>query len=701
MPLLLQSSLLLLSRRRHRWSVVAMPWLLLYGVVAVVLMSTTTTTNMVVQGFYVPGVQPHAFLEHEEVPLKVNALTSTHTQIPRDYYRLKFCRPKDGPKMSSENLGEFLSGNKIQNSPYQLHMLEAVYCKIVCRVNKLDKLDASKFRLHIKYGYHNNWIIDNMPSAAIGHDVASGAEKKRYAGGFPIGFVDGKDGKTPYLYNHVNIHVDYYEMAAATKDATQKGYRVVGFAVEPLSVAHKLVDAKYVWKEDNDEVQEDGKNQQQPPLSTCQSSDNSANAQHLTRADIAASQKAVTDESIIYTYSVVWHASTIEWSSRWDVYLSEDHLVPAQVHWYSITNSILVVLFLSLLVVSILVRNLRRDIAAYNALATLADEERDDEVDETGWKLVHADVFRPPQNHMMLYCVFLGSGAQLALTVLIAIGFAAIGFLSPARRGSLINAFLALYVLSGIVAGYTSSRLYKAFRGRQWQYCTVVTALLFPGIAFGTFCFFNIILFFLHSSASAPFLDIIIVAALWCCVSVPLVFVGAYFGYKQEALEFPTETSTIARAIPPPPALLDPKIGMALTGIIPFAAAYVELFFIMTSLWMDQFYYVFGFTLIVYLILIVTCAEATVLLVYYQLCAENHRWWWFAFFSSGSTAFYTFLYSIFWFRTLEASKMVMTYLLYFGYMFLISFAMLLLFGTVGALTSLWFIRKIFATIKVD
>jgi hypothetical protein len=100
-------------------------------------------------------------------------------------------------------------------------------------------------------------------------------------------------------------------------------------------------------------------------------------------------------------------------------------------------------------------------------------------------------------------------------------------------------------------------------------------------------------------------------------------------------------------AIPPPPPLLDPRVGMVFTGIIPFAAAYVELFFIMTSLWMDQFYYVFGFTLIVYLILIVTCAEVTVLLVYYQLCAENHRWWWYSFLCSGSVALYTLVYSIF------------------------------------------------------
>merc|ERR1711979_36645 len=103
---------------------------------------------------------------------------------------------------------------------------------------------------------------------------------------------------------------------------------------------------------------------------------------------------------------------------------------------------------------------------------------------------------------------------------------------------------------------------------------------------------------------------------------------------------------------------------------------------------MDQFYYVFGFTLVVYLILIITCAEITVLLVYYQLCAENHRWWWFSFFCAGGTAFYMFAYSIFWFHTLHPSRLLMTYLLYFGYMFLISFAMFLLFGTVGAMTSL-------------
>ena len=53
------------------------------------------------------------------------------------------------------------------------------------------------------------------------------------------------------------------------------------------------------------------------------------------------------------------------------------------VYWYSFIVSILVVLFLSLVVVSILVQNLKRAIAGYNAIAVLANKEHDEAVDGT------------------------------------------------------------------------------------------------------------------------------------------------------------------------------------------------------------------------------------------------------------------------------------------------------------------------------
>jgi len=630
-------------------------------------------------GFYVPGVRPHEFVPGEDVLMKVNALTSIHTQIPRDYYRLPFCKPNGGPKMASENLGEFLTGNKIQNSPYSINMLREVYCQVLCQVT-LTKPDAFSIRKHIKYGYHNNWIIDNLPGASIGLSP-SGQQQTHYAGGFPIGFAT-KDMKETYVYNHVNIMLDYHNPEG------KEGHRVVGFSVEPMSIAHQY-SGGYEW---------DGESSEgfTKPLEGC-----AKQGDHMNYDDIMTFQRVEPGQKIIYTYDVKWNYSKTAWASRWDVYLSEDHMVPAQVHWYSITNSILVVLFLSLLVASILVRNLRRDIAGYNAMESLTDEEKEEESEESGWKLVHADVFRPPSTYPMAFCVMVGSGAQIGFCMFFTVGLAAVGFLSPARRGSLMTATLIFYMLCGSLAGYVSSRLYKCFQGRLWQQCTLLTATAFPGLCFATFIFFNTILAFFHSTASVPFLDLVIVAAMWCCVSTPLVFLGAYFGYKQPAITFPTVTSGIARQIPEVSLFMSPLVSICAAGMVPFAAAYVELFFIMTSLWMNQFYYVFGFTLVVYIILLVTCAEVTVLLCYYQLCSENHRWWWFAFVTSGSAAAYMFFYSFFWFNSLEASKMLITYMLYFGYMFLICIAMFLVLGSVGMLTSFWFIRKIFGTIKVD
>ncbi len=64
---------------------------------------------------------------------------------------------------------------------------------------------------------------------------------------------------------------------------------------------------------------------------------------------------------------------------------------------------------------------------------------------------------------------------------------------------------------------------------------------------------------------------------------------------------------------------------MLIGGLLPFGTVFVELFFILSSMWLDQYYYVFGFLLLVFVLLAVTCAEISIVLVYFQLCAENHK----------------------------------------------------------------------------
>ncbi|CAE8600396.1 unnamed protein product, partial [Polarella glacialis] len=139
----------------------------------------------------------------------------------------------------------------------------------------------------------------------------------------------------------------------------------------------------------------------------------------------------------------------------------------------------------------------------------------------------------------------------------------------------------------------------------------------------------------------------------------------------------------------------------AVAGMLPFGAVFTELFFIMSSLWQHQFYYLFGFLALVLAILMVTCAEISIALTYFQLTAENYHWWWRSFFSSGCSALYVFLYSVMYFNSrLQINKLVST-MLYYGYMSIVSLMFFLLTGSIGTIASFSFVKIIYGSIKVD
>ena len=95
-----------------------------------------------------------------------------------------------------------------------------------------------------------------------------------------------------------------------------------------------------------------------------------------------------------------------------------------------------------------------------------------------------------------------------------------------------------------------------------------------------------------------------------------------------DAIEVPCKVNQIPRQVPPQVWYQGGVVSVLMGGILPFGAIFIELFFIFSSLWLHQFYYLFPFLFLVFLILIVTCAEITIVMVYFQLIAEDYRWWW-------------------------------------------------------------------------
>lgn len=127
----------------------------------------------------------------------------------------------------------------------------------------------------------------------------------------------------------------------------------------------------------------------------------------------------------------------------------------------------------------------------------------------------------------------------------------------------------------------------------------------------------------------------------------------------------------------------------------------MELFFILKSIWEDQYYYMFGFLSLVLIILLVTCIEMTIVIVYFHLCDEDYNWWWRSFFAPASSAVYIFVYSMVYFARQLSIDHFVPGLIYFANSLMICVVYALLTGTTGFISTYWFIRKIYSAVKID
>lgn len=527
------------------------------------------------QAFYLPGLAPTTYCAEKvdsapgtcksRIPIYVNRLNSIETIVPYEYHSFDFCTT-DESHSPVENLGQVVFGERIRPSPYKVTFKKPEVCKSVCqktyKIGDQKSIDTLNFlKKGISLNYQHHWIIDNMPVTWC-YEVEGG--QKYCSRGFPIGCYVTKDMKrkdacvmstaynkkdTYYVFNHVDIAIQYHSSIGEDwgESITGEGGRIISAKLSPRSIKHPAgksgVDACVAPLE---------------PLGLPDSIKDSV--------------------TFNYTYSVVWtENNNIKWSSRWDYIL--ESMPHTNIQWFSIMNSLVIVLFLSGMVAMIMLRTLHKDIARYNQI-----DNSEDAQEEFGWKLVHGDVFRPPRKGMLL-AILNGCGVQMFFMTFITLVFACLGFLSPANRGALMTCALVLYVCLGTPAGYTSARIYKMFGGEKWKSNVLCTAFLCPGVVFGIFFLMNLVLWIKGSSAAIPFSTLIALLALWFGISVPLTFVGAYFGFKRRPIEHPVRTNQIPRQIPDQSFYTRAGPGIVMGGVLPFGCIFIQLFFILNSLW--------------------------------------------------------------------------------------------------------------------
>jgi len=403
-------------------------------------------------------------------------------------------------------------------------------------------------------------------------------------------------------------------------------------------------------------------------------------------------------DSVSFSYEVVWKKSTTNFEDRFDKYL-DPNFFQHRIHWFSIFNSFMMVIFLVGLVTMILMRTLRKDYARYSKEDDVDDMERD-LGDEYGWKQVHGDVFRPAASPL-LFSAMIGSGSQLAVVVLLVILFAILGELYT-ERGSLLSTSIFMYAATAPVNGYFGGSLYARMNGKTWIKQMLFSAFFLPSLVCGTAFFINFIAIYYHASRAIPFGTMVAVTCICLFVILPLNLVGTVLGRNLAGNpDHPCRINAVPRPIPEKKWFMEPWVIVMVGGILPFGSIFIEMYFIFTSFWAYKIYYVYGFMLLVFLILLTVTVCVTIVCTYFLLNAEDYRWQWTSFLSAGSTAGYVYFYSFYYFFFKTKMYGLFQTAFYFGYMAVFSISLGLLCGTIGYLGTSIFVRKIYGTVKID
>jgi transmembrane 9 superfamily protein 2/4 len=155
-----------------------------------------------------------------------------------------------------------------------------------------------------------------------------------------------------------------------------------------------------------------------------------------------------------------------------------------------------------------------------------------------------------------------------------------------------------------------------------------------------------------------------------------------------------------------------------LAGVLPFGAAFIELYYVLSSLFASRAYYAFGFVALTASVFGLTTAMVAILFTYFTLCAEEYRWHWRAFLAGGGSAAWLLLYGVYYAATRLSLDSASSVALYFGYLFLLAlFDFLitgvwgrmhagdaltgLMLGTIGFLATYFAVRKLYSSIRID
>jgi len=597
-----------------------------------------------------------SFKNEEKINIISGTINSFKTRIPYDLYYLDLCTPDD-PILFPSNLGEIiLSGNSYETN-YQLSINNSSKCNFLCS-EKIKKRDFNKINDLIKKEYFINYYLDNLPVGLMKTYVNKNNKIKRqirFDRGIPLGYIENN---ITYIYNYYKIYIELKkEIVYDNYNVSNIEYNIIGFYIEPFSL--NINDINKCFNKNNYTFEK---------------------------------QILKPNEYINFYYDQIYIYTDLVYDDR----IKKYYITNNSIHWNSIIISCLIISFLTIILIFIFFNSIKSEKDVKNN-RIISDEE----INEYGWRNVAFDVFRCPENIELLSSI-LGTGIQLFVMAFYSLFFIRIGLLRPRNGGSYLTIMVMMYVFLGIISGYSTSRFYKMLNGKNWINLTMISILFFPLIFIFIFSIINLIYKKEKSSIYMEFDEFFSSLILWVFWVAPLIFLGILFGFFQKKILLPCKINPVPSLISGKtiPWYLKIRYAWIFTGFPPFFGIFVELFYIMDSLWKQNIYALNIYLLSSLIVLIIISSEIAILFTFFNLCKGDYRWWWKSLLVGSSPGLYLLLFSLLYSFKMDFIS-TNSFIIYLCFMSLLTIIVIIICGAFGLFFTFIFIRIIYSKININ
>lgn len=613
-------------------------------------------------------LKPNLYSFGDPLELIVNKVESDLTHIPFGYYELPFtCPPTPNKKPLHLSLNEIMRGDRKWQSDYKLQVGQDKPCEALC-ARKTTRQGIQRARELVQQGYVVQWMVDQELPAATTF-ISTVDERKYYASGFPLGFVD-PETKRVYLNNHVMLVIRYH----VVPNMIPEKVTIVGFEVYPKSVSDY----------------------------------------HCPGASKDYAQFDITDEPledatyIPVTYSVYWREEfDVDWSERWSLFLNSGELSEgssATFHWMTLANSLGIVLLVTFIVVVNLVMIFRAQ--------PDSDYDFDQESDEKAVYAVASNWLRKSQTqyhsmNRLIMCVSMGVQVMFMILGPLAISF------SLNRLHNIRNSVLTIAVLCVVAGAFMAS-----FAGTwlKMDHCmgtqdapyyptfAILCGSTLPVIMTLVALLLNCIIWAMDFTNSFPFGTIVFFGSWYSLICILLSLLGGSVAAKmhRSVRHNRLPSSTVKDTIIKDRNYKFLITGGLISGLLPFVIIYVELEYVYKSVWLEKttIYYLYSFLFANILLLCIVVCEIS-LLACLVMMKLNHRlnndvhWRWRCFFISTGCAWYMELYSLYYIFCILNMRGPSLALISVCYSVIFNTLCGLATGSLGYLTSSWFVNKVY------